>query len=307
MAEADGQVVDQAGGDAGSVDPQIEERARAVGWVPKEEFRGDETRWVDAQAFLHRAEEVMPILRKNNVELHSKLSATEQRLQRIAEENETMRKTLGALEAARNEDLETRGEEARQSLLREIKAAREADDIDAELDATDRLTRLNAAERPSGGEGERGLDRGAGGDAGERRFVMPPETQQLMRDWLAENPWTAKPSMIAFADGVAKEILDEHRANGTTAPKGREFLDLVTSRVEKAFNLRRPAASNVEGPRGGSGSQPRGSRFADLPAEAKAQAHKEASRRVGKGKRYETMAQWENRFAELYFSQGPRQ
>ena len=31
------------------IDPQIEKEARLFGWVPKEEFRGSESDWVDAE------------------------------------------------------------------------------------------------------------------------------------------------------------------------------------------------------------------------------------------------------------------
>ena len=55
------------------IDPQIEKEARLFGWVPKEEFRGSETDWVDADVFVKRGKEINPILRKNNELLMKKL------------------------------------------------------------------------------------------------------------------------------------------------------------------------------------------------------------------------------------------
>lgn len=48
--------------------------AKAHGWVPKEEFRGDPNRWTDAETFIKRADEVMPLLKKQNETLKRELS-----------------------------------------------------------------------------------------------------------------------------------------------------------------------------------------------------------------------------------------
>jgi len=56
VEQIDGEVKDSA---ENSTAPQIskaEEEARAQGWVPKEEFNGDEHKWVDAGEFLRRGE-----------------------------------------------------------------------------------------------------------------------------------------------------------------------------------------------------------------------------------------------------------
>lgn len=56
------------------VDPQVEERAKIQGWVPKEEFRGDPTRWIPATDFVKRADEMMPILKSVNKKLETQVS-----------------------------------------------------------------------------------------------------------------------------------------------------------------------------------------------------------------------------------------
>jgi hypothetical protein len=55
------------------VNEQIQKEARIFGWVPKEEFRGSEDDWVDAEVFVKRGKEINPILRKNNELLMKKL------------------------------------------------------------------------------------------------------------------------------------------------------------------------------------------------------------------------------------------
>ena len=40
----------------------VEEQAKAMGWVPKDEFRGDERKWRPAEHFLERGRTMIPIL-----------------------------------------------------------------------------------------------------------------------------------------------------------------------------------------------------------------------------------------------------
>lgn len=51
-----------------------EARARAQGWVPKEEFRGPPENWRDAAAFVKRGEEEVPIMRERLRALERKLA-----------------------------------------------------------------------------------------------------------------------------------------------------------------------------------------------------------------------------------------
>lgn len=46
-------------------DDEAAEYAKTLGWSPKEEFRGDKSRWTDAKTFAERAEKLTPVLREN--------------------------------------------------------------------------------------------------------------------------------------------------------------------------------------------------------------------------------------------------
>ena len=46
-----------------------------MGWIPPTRYKGDPTRYIDAEAFLERGETVMPILKENNKKLQTELSA----------------------------------------------------------------------------------------------------------------------------------------------------------------------------------------------------------------------------------------
>jgi hypothetical protein len=57
-------------------DPNVNDQARDFdaearehGWRPKDEFPGDAAKWVDAETFMKRADEVMPLLKAQNARL----------------------------------------------------------------------------------------------------------------------------------------------------------------------------------------------------------------------------------------------
>ena len=45
--------------------PDIEARARAMGWRPQEEFNGDPAKWKPAEDFVAKGENDLPVLREN--------------------------------------------------------------------------------------------------------------------------------------------------------------------------------------------------------------------------------------------------
>ena len=53
---------------------EVEQKASNLGWVPKEEFRGDPERHVSAERFLERGEKELPLARANNEKLHKELA-----------------------------------------------------------------------------------------------------------------------------------------------------------------------------------------------------------------------------------------
>lgn len=103
------------------VDPQVEERARMQGWVPKEEFRGDKTKWISAESFVKRADEVMPILKSVNKKLETQLSDVNRKLA----STEGMIKKMVTIQEKYSGDLYTTQLSEKRALMR--KAAQEQD------------------------------------------------------------------------------------------------------------------------------------------------------------------------------------
>jgi len=63
----------------------FEAEAKQHGWTPKEEFKGDPSRWVDAETFVDRADQVMPLLRKQNEALKREMQALKKDVRRASE------------------------------------------------------------------------------------------------------------------------------------------------------------------------------------------------------------------------------
>lgn len=63
----------------------IEERARAQGWVPKEEFKGDQARWRPAEEFVKRGEEIASFRPEVVRKLEAKVAGLERQIDRNAE------------------------------------------------------------------------------------------------------------------------------------------------------------------------------------------------------------------------------
>ena len=78
---------------------EAETQARAMGWLPKEQFRGPESSWIDAEAYVERGNNIMPILKANNEKLIQRLSQVEAQ---NAELTATLKASSEAIEELKN-------------------------------------------------------------------------------------------------------------------------------------------------------------------------------------------------------------
>lgn len=222
--------------------PEIsaEDRALTMGWTPKEQFKGDPSKWVDAETFVKRGEEFLPFLKANN--------------RRLEQAHERSQKELAELKASLKEvrDYTSKAEErAYQRALKDLQAeldqAAAAGDVEGVRAVTDDIRKLEkevSAPAPKDNE--------------------PPA---YLTDWKADNPWFESDRVLKAA---AIEIAQELTEAGVT---GKAQLDAVSKRIKAEFptkfeNPNRRQASAVEG----AGSAPRrsGKGYTDLPSDAKA-------------------------------------
>ena len=247
--------------DQQQVNEGVEKEARLFGWVPKEEFRGSETDWVDADTFVKRGKEINPILRKNNELLMKKLDEKAKEIDDIKASVEEFKKFQK--EAYERKQAELQSEIASLKVQKKEAIAEGNGDLVVQLD--DRLDELKDAQR----------------EAKEEAKAPPPQpapqvqTDPDIQEWLGRNPWF----------GQDQEMTDVSNGLGATVRKqfpllsGRAFLDKLDERIAEYFptktSLKKARGSAVDSTgnvrAGGSSGK---KTYDNLPPEAKAACDK---------------------------------
>ncbi len=173
MIEEDAAVVagDDAPEDNAPPARDYETEARASGWVPETEWRGEKkpAAFLDAETFVKRGEELTPFIRKENKQLKQQLDETKADFAKRIERME--KATAKAFEA------EKRNHEAELTRVkREQRAAAESGDV-AEFD------RLEAE------KGKIEKNAPTGEDAPDEKLTPAQAQAKKQEKWVAENPW----------------------------------------------------------------------------------------------------------------------
>jgi len=284
----------ESGAPEGGADPHIAEATR-MGWKPLEQFRGDPEQWVNAETFVERGRQVMPILKKNNEQLLHQLDT--ERTARQALEG-----TVGELRATIQD-------------LTKLQVAEVKRQVDAEV------TRLRAEKRVAIEAGEHALAAELDERLDEARDKQKtvaasppppppaPAPKPAVEPWAQafadENPWlngTTKEDkkrtalFLAIADTLHKE----------TGQRGKVLLE--AAKVELEETLPTPGnPSKLEGAKGGDGGSRQASSngkkgFTSLPADVQAFAKSEEKKYVGPNKAFKTPAEWHKHYAEIYLA-----
>ena len=231
---------------------ELEARAKRMGWVPKEEFRGDPERWVDAEKFVDRGQEMMPILKENLSRMEKKFEGAETKIGQL---QDTLEKVVKLSKSA--------SDRAYKRALRDLKGQqREAADKGdvVTFDAIEnQLQELNESAEVAPGEKKEIKETGDG--------LHPDFTP-----WHKVNIWYGQDKdLTAYANGVAQIV-----AADSPGIDGKQFYDEITKRVKEVFphkfeNPNRKKADVVEGGGGGDDVHAKKKKaYRDLPAEAKA-------------------------------------
>lgn len=242
-----------------------EDQARRMGWVPQEEFRGDKSKWTDAETFVKNGLESLPILRENN----RRLQKANEELSKSAADFKKMSDTAfdrAYTKAKREleEKIETAATEGGEKAAATVKAA------------TKELTELETEK----------TKRDAAGDE-------DPE----FKAWELQNDWYKDPELREEAEVEAFRL----RRKGEKA-EGQAFLDKVKEAVkkkhpEKFGNPRRDPkhASGTERPTPGGEDGARGAKkgWEQLPAEAKEAGERYVKQKFYKDKAAYAAAYWD--------------
>lgn len=243
--------------DAGS---EVQHEAESQGWVPKERYRGNESDWVDAETFVKRGREILPILRKNNENLVKDLNQTKEELKQFREAAEEFKKFQRESYERKTADYERRIQEIKESRAQAISDGdgQKVNALDDALDeAKEDLKEAKQAVKDVVSVSE---------------APTPTSIDPNLQTWLDKNTWFGEDRrMTSIANGIGESLRLEF-----PGLKGQAFLEkldeVLTDEFPNRFGnkTKGSTSSRVES---GSGRQGRGNRNAqsydNLPADAK--------------------------------------
>lgn len=263
--------------------PEVESEARSQGWVAKEEFRGSEDDWVDAETFVRRGKEIMPILRKNNEKLLKELNeakkAAEEARQAAREFKEFQKEQF----ERKSKELETQLEQLKQAKREAINLG-EGDRAVAIDDAMDQLKeeRLVAKEELK---------------KAEEAAKAPPQVTQdpLINDWIERNDWFGKDRRLTTLANAIGTDLRQQDPN----LMGKAFLDkldaeLAETMPEKFGKKKTPnpmdgSPNGINRPSASKGKKS----YDNLPSEAKAACDRFVSQKLMTREQYVAEYSWD--------------
>jgi hypothetical protein len=266
---------------------EVETKARAMGWLPKDQFRGSEENWLAADKYVERGEAIMPILQANNRKLADRLASAEAELQSTKHLLSSATEAIEELKNFRTTLNKDKVKEKKTEVLSALATAKRDGDVEAEVQLTDQLTEVNAALK----------------EADKAPPAAPANTPALTpaaQTWMAQNPWFGTDKRkTALAMAVSDEWRGEGKMLGT--PQFFEHVDAELGKIFDTNAARREAPSKVGGSvNSGGGASEGGKTFADLPSEAKDACKRMAGRLVGEGRAYKTMDAWQKAYVEQY-------
>lgn len=238
---------------AGSTDAATEALARRRGWLPKEEFTGDESKWVDANTFVERGDNFTKNLKSELKQVRAELAA--------------FKGTAEAFKAFHKEAMEGKQREL-DAALKQLKTQHREAIRDGDDNAADALEGRMDVLNTERAKIKKELENPPAAPSAQAAAGKTPE----LAAWIEEgdNHWfeTDIP-MQKYALALAEELVK----NGETL-RGRAFLDKVAEQVRADFphkfkNPNRARAGAAESGSGAVKTKP-GRTAADLPEEDRA-------------------------------------
>lgn len=238
--------------------PQInetEDRARRMGWVPREEFRGDPDRWRPADEFLDRGEKVLPILQQN-------YRALEDRYTGLQTEMREARQALSDLtDRARRSD-----ERAYQRAMRDLEARRQAAVASGDATAFAAADQEIQSLRESAPAPRKDEPRASK----EEPTVPPKGPAPEVAAFVQANPWFTT-NIEARQDAIAIQSSVDRQHPGLSLAERLEITRKKVRQLHPALfeNTRRAAPAAVSSPSGDGARKPNPRGFEALPADVR--------------------------------------
>lgn len=269
---------------------EVVSHARSIGWAPKDEFKGDPGKWVDADVFVAKSEEVLPYVKTANKRLLAEQGVMRQQLADLTAQLEATRGNLEAFEEFHQEEVVRRVAETRRELLSRLKQAKNDQDVDAEVELTDELTKLNAAGLAAKSEGEQKKVVKNGHD------VIEQPIQPELVAWLKKHPQMDRDPVFTHQVMALGHKIKQEQPDLL----GQDFFDELDARLEDdETESTRGRKAKVERSRGGGTQKTTTSRgYDDLPADAKAICDKYAKHFVNPKGPWKTVADYRKHYVE---------
>jgi hypothetical protein len=234
--------------------------AREHGWRPKDEFPGDPAKWVDAEAFMKRADEVMPLLKAQNTRLKRDFDAL----------RKDLRKATAHFEGAEKRAFER----AKSELEQRIEAAIESGDLEAGKAALKEIGELKPAEPETA------------------QKHTKEEAQEALDAFREEHPWYDKANLANASELEINarlyydRMLDKNIAKTEEMSPAEFFAFIADMTIDKYPALKgKPARvkpnSPVEGGGRGGGGRGQAKTWDNLPDQAKRQYERFINRGIG--------------------------
>lgn len=267
----------------------IETEAKELGWVPKDQFRGDPAKWTDAETFVERGHSIMPILKKNNERLLNELSGTRNELNDVKNSLAEAKEALDEFKKFNEESSKRAYDQAVKDLKDQKRQALREGDADTVMEVDEALETLrDAAPKPL-----KQITQSPAPAPVAQDFSNHPEVlawKEENKDWIDVDP-----QKTAYAASIGSYL----RAMNPNLT-GRAFLDKLSEKVRAEFpdpNSARTSKTDGAPSRGNSGG---GKSYDNLPADAKAACDKQATKLVGPNRAFKDMKAWRDHYVSVY-------
>ena len=124
---------------------EIETTALQMGWIPKEKFRGDESKWVDAETYVERGQTFLPFIKAENRKLQERLEQATGTIGRLEAAVTESTSAIEALKKYNSEMNQARVQQLRKDIMAELTEAKRSGNVEREVELQDQLTDAKAA------------------------------------------------------------------------------------------------------------------------------------------------------------------
>jgi ElaB/YqjD/DUF883 family membrane-anchored ribosome-binding protein len=229
---------------------EAETEARKMGWVGKDEFKGNPDNWRPAEEFLDRGKRILPIVLKDNERL-------QRNLERVKDELKELRDSTKQLVEFHTEAAKREYERGRREIEAKIEAATANADtatVRQEMQNLDALTKQNTPKKVE--------------PAQPQTIQIDPEIQ----DWISKESWFNRDRALNGYAIDQFELVQREKPGLTTAEVLAETKRRTVSKFPEKFgiNPEREGAAAVATPNGGGAPVRRNAKsYENLPADAK--------------------------------------